>query len=145
MGTESEIKTLTALAAKEIAHIKTIPPPVVRVSGPLTSDGPARYQYHAGRLLAAEQILRSRGISVWSFCDVEKEIYEQGYAYDNIMRYFHKPILASGLIKEVYFLPQWERSRGATKEREIAIANGIPVTAFLEEWFLDEAQAQGGI
>jgi len=130
-----EIAVLKALAIRELKRIEQMPQPVVRVCGPLTCDGPEGYERNAERLSQAEQILQSRGMTVWTFGESEAEIFEKDYDHGNIFTYFHKPILESGLIKEAYFLPRWDMSNGATLERNIAAEAKVEIKEFPEEWF----------
>jgi hypothetical protein len=130
-----EIAALTALAEREIRRIEEMLQPVVRVCGPLTCDGPEGYERNANRLAEAERILHSKGMTVWTFGEAEEEIFGKGYDHGNIFTYFHKPILESGLIKEAYFLPRWEKSNGATLERTIATESKVEIKEFPEEWF----------
>lgn len=132
-----EIESLRMLAEREINKIERMPQPVVRVCGPLTADGPDGYERNAKRLVSAERILQSQGMTVWTFGDAEEEIFGKGYDHQNIFTYFHKLVLESGLIKEAYFLPRWDRSHGATLERAIALESGVVVNEFPEDWFGD--------
>jgi len=135
-----EISKLKLLAKREIQRVGKIPQPVVRVCGPLTCDGPDRYEYNAARLTKAEDILKSRGINVWTFGEAEEEIFSKGYDAGNILTYFHKPVFESSLIKEAFFLPRWEESNGATLERKIAEETGVVIKEFPEGWFLSNLQ-----
>ncbi len=132
---DSEREFLCALAQREIDKIKQLPRPVVRVCGPLTCDGPEGYARNAERLTHAEEILVSRGATVWSFVDSEKEIVGKGFDHDNIVTYFHKPVLESGRIDAAYFLPRWELSSGARRERALCQEAGITILEFPEAWF----------
>ena len=131
-----EINALKSLAKRELERIEQMPKPVVRVCGPLTCDGPEGYERNAQRLADAEQILQSRGMTVWTFGESEDEIFGKGYTNENIFEYFHKPVLASGLIETAYFLPRWDESNGATLERNIATEAQVAIQEFPEEWFV---------
>ncbi len=130
-----EIGFLERLAERELQRIEHMSQPVVRVCGPLTCDGEEKYAEHAHRLAEAERVLTSRGKTVWTFGEAEKEIYGKNFDHSNIFVHFHEPILRSGLIKEAYFLPRWDKSNGATRERHVACEAGVAVKEFPEEWF----------
>lgn len=130
-----EILALKALAEREFKRIELMQQPVVRVCGPLTCDGPEGYERNANRLADAEKILQAKGMTVWTFGEAENEIFGKEYDHGNIFTYFHKPILESGLIKEAYFLPRWDKSNGATLERNIATEANVSIKEFPEEWF----------
>ena len=130
-----EITFLEELKREEIEKIKAMKQPVVRVCGPLTSDGPEGYAGNARRLEQAVEILKSKGMSVWSVNGGEQKIKERQCSHSSVCNYFHGPILESGLIQKAYFLPHWEESKGALFERETAEKVGIIIQEFPEEWF----------
>ncbi len=130
-----EINSLKRLAERELQKIEKLPQPVIRVCGPLTCDGLEGYERNAQRLAQAEKILQSKGMTVWTFGEAEEEIFGKGYDHGNIFTYFHKPILGSGLIQEAYFLPRWDKSNGATLERNISTKANVTIKEFPEEWF----------
>jgi hypothetical protein len=139
---ESEITFLQDLAAREITRIRTLAQPVVRVCGPLTCDGPDGYARNAERLVRAETVLQGQGMTVWSFVDSEKEILGKGFGHDNIVTYFHKPVLESGLIDAAYFLPRSELSNGARRERTLCMEAGIKIREFPEAWLSEQNHQQ---
>jgi len=132
----SDQELLTELADKEIQLLKLMPSPIVRVCGPLTCDGEEGYERNAKRLELAEEILEKQGLTVWRFGPTEEYIHSRNFLHSDIMEYFHKPVLLSGLLNTAYFLPRWQKSTGASRERELAESiNTIEVKEFLEEWF----------
>lgn len=130
----SEKVVLRSLAEKTMTHLETLPQPIVRVCGPLTTGG-FGYEENTKRLEQAEQILHDKGMTVFRFGDSEMEIQGKGYSHAAIMDEFHQPILASGLIADTYFLSGWEASQGATIERDLARKYDIGIKEFPEEWF----------
>lgn len=107
---------LSLLAEQTMEKLKTLTPPIVRVDGPLTT-GLLAYEENVRRFHRAEEVLIERGFSVFTFDLGEAGIKDRGYSSEDILEFFHKPILQSGLIKQAYFLPHWEESQGATWER----------------------------
>ena len=132
MSQEQEI--LRALAEKTIQQLEDMSRPIVRVCGPLTTGG-LGYEANAERLTKAEEILENKGMSVFKFGETEAEIQGKGYSHAAIMEEFHRPILASGLIDDTYFLPDWSSSAGATIERDLARKYDIGIKEFPEVWF----------
>lgn len=132
---DDHILFLTNLANREINRIAKLPPPVVRVCGPLTCDGLEGYARNANRLSAAEEILKQKGMSVWTFVESEKDIFGRGFDHNDIVTHFHTPVLKSGHIITAYFLPRWQESSGARRERELSTLHGINIEEFPEEWF----------
>ena len=130
-----EQKTLHELASRTIESIKRLSQPVVRVCGPLTTGG-LGYEENARRLRFAEEVLEKKGFTVFKFDDAEVEIKDKNYPHADVMNYFHKPVLESGLIQEAYFLSGWNGSKGATWEHDFVEQSTVmEVQDFPEEWF----------
>jgi len=130
-----EREVLGRLAEETIKFLKTLPQPIVRVCGPLTTGG-FGYEENARRLAKAEEILEKKGYTVFKFGDAEASIKDKGYSHAAVMDLFHKPVLKSGLLQEAFFLKGWNESTGATIERETCEnETPIAVTDFPEEWF----------
>lgn len=72
--------------------------------------------------------------------DDEKVIQSLKIPWEVVMEYYHRPIMATGLIKEAYFLPLWEFSNGAKSEHDYAEEFDLAVHYFPEEWFPEELQ-----
>ncbi len=129
---QSELK---ALAEKTLEELAAVPQPIVRICGPLTTGG-FGYAENALRLKKAEEILKSKGYTVFRFGDAEESIKDKHYPHGDVMEYFHKPILESGLIQEAFFLAGWEESKGATWERDFIEKTNIAIREFPEAWFM---------
>ena len=133
--TEEEKTTLGTLARETIERLRSMPQPIVRVCGPLTTGG-FGYEENAKRIAAAEKILQAKGYTVFLFGDAEESIKDSGYSHAAVMDLFHRPVLESGLISEAFFLKGWHESKGATIERQTCEEIGtIAITDFPEEWF----------
>lgn len=139
---DSEREFLSALARLEIERLTKLSGPIVRVCGPLTADGPEGYQRNANRLTGAESILEEKGFTVWRFADSEHYIQGKNLDHDDIITYFHKPLLESGLFEAAYFLPRWEESNGASREHELCQEHKITIKEFPEEWFVSNEQSK---
>ncbi|MEX0917933.1 MAG: DUF4406 domain-containing protein [Candidatus Paceibacterota bacterium] len=128
---------MAELAQKAIERLKTLPPPVVRVFGPLTSGGRG-YDENLRRFNEATRILREKGYTVFDYFDTDDEerIKEANLPWETVMEYYHRPILETGLISKGFFLPDWESSNGATWEYALMTAlPNMETEAFPEEWF----------
>lgn len=131
----TDIEQLQQLTAQTLEELKHMPQPVVRVCGPLTT-GPLGYEKNFERLTRSEEILKQKGMTVFEFGPAEKIIKEKGIDVSLIVDYFHVPVLQSGLITTAYFLPDWDKSNGATTEREFIKNNtSMEIKEFPEEWF----------
>lgn len=128
---------LSELAKGAIKRLEQMPQPVVRVSGPITSGG-FGYEENLRRFIKAQQLLRERGFTVFDYFednDDENVIKELKLVGNEVMDYYHHPILRTGLITAVYMMPRWEESGGARAEHEHFVSNNLKVELIPEEWF----------
>lgn len=139
MTYKNQNELLTQLAEREMEKLEALPQPIVRVCGPLTTGG-FGYEENVRRLEQAEDILANKGMTVFLFADAEADIQGQNFDHAAIMDYFHKPILASGLIATTYFLSGWQDSQGATIERALARQYDIGIEEFPESWFSEKSR-----
>lgn len=133
-------ETLIKLAEGAIERLKKLPQPVVRLSGPLTSSAYG-YDDNLRRFLKGQEILREKGYTVFDYFeghDDEEIIKSLDLPWVEVMEYYHRPIMATGLIKGSFFMPLWEGSNGAKAEYEYAKEYGLEIHEFSEEWFPEE-------
>lgn len=62
-----------------------------------------------------------------------KELYVGRTYITEILTDFYLPLFKSGKIEGVYFLPDWQSSRGSVWEHEHALKFGIPITYLSDE------------
>jgi hypothetical protein len=137
MTTQEKHQILKTLAGGAIERLKELPQPVVRVCGPLTSGG-LGYDENLKLFMKSEIILKEKGYTVFDYFegnDDEGHIAAMGLPWEEVMEYYHKPILESGLIETAFFLPRWRESNGAKWEHEFieAIPN-TKIRSFPEDW-----------
>ena len=135
-------QTLSKLAGGAIERLKQLPQPVVRLSGPLTTSAYG-YEDNLRRFLKGQDILREKGYTVFDYFEGHNDedvIKDLNLPWSEVMKYYHRPIMATGLIRGAFFLPRWERSNGATSEHEYAKEIDLEIYDFPEEWFLDDLQ-----
>lgn len=131
-------KALAKLAGGAIERLKKLSQPVVRVSGPITSGG-FGYEENLKRFIRAQRILRDKGFTVFDYFednDDESIIKSMNLPWEEVLRYYHEPILETGLIQTVYMMPCWEESNGAKWEYEHFVSNNLKVEHMPEEWFI---------
>lgn len=119
-----------------VERLKLLPQPVVRVSGPITSGG-FGYEENLRRFIKAQQVLRDKGFTVFDYFednDDEAVIKTLDISWEKVMELYHDPILATGLISEVYMMPRWQESNGARWEHEHFVQNNLKVGDVPEEW-----------
>ncbi|MBP9842900.1 MAG: DUF4406 domain-containing protein, partial [Candidatus Pacebacteria bacterium] len=122
MTIEEKHQKLTDLAQTAIERLRELPAPVVRVSGPLTSGGYGYDENHR-RFIVAQEKLREQGFTVFDYFEGnhdERHIIELALPWEEVMEYYHKPIMATGLITTVFMMPKWRESNGATWEHLFA-------------------------
>ncbi len=137
MTIEQKQQKLTDLANQAIIRLRELPAPVVRVSGPLTSGGYG-YEENQRRFIIAQQKLRADGYTVFDYFEGnhdERHIVSLELPWEAVMEYYHKPIMATGLISTVFMMPRWQESNGARWECEYAEALGLQIQAIPEDWF----------
>lgn len=131
------ITFLETLATQALERLRALPQPVVRVCGPLTSGGYG-YEENLRRFRIAEHKLKAEGNIVFDFFDGhddEERIKEAGIDWPTVMEYYHKPLLASGYIREAYFMPRWRESNGANWEYAyLSEHTDATIHELTEEW-----------
>ncbi len=120
----ANVETFRLLLGKALLELQELPPPVVRLAGPLRSGGDG-YEENLRRFKIGQALLVSRGMTVFSYQGKYAEAIQAGYELH--FEHFHIPILESGLIAGMHFLPKWNESRGASYERELCEKLSIPV------------------
>lgn len=110
------------LVGEAIEDMKKLPPPLVRIAGPLRTGGDG-YEANLQRFQLGEALLQSRGLTVFKYGGKYADAIKA--AYDLHFEHFHIPILKTGLIQSIFFLPKWEESGGATYERKLCAELGV--------------------
>lgn len=118
------IETFKALVGEATEELKVLPRPIARIAGPLRSGGEGLV-INTRNFKIAEALLRSRGVTIFEYGGKYAEAIKA--AYDLHFEHFHIPILRSGLIDSIYFLPKWETSNGASYERKLCAELGVGI------------------
>lgn len=137
MTTEEKHQILKKLAGGAIERLGLLPQPVVRVSGPLTSGG-FGYEENLRRFIIAQSKLREQGFTVFDYFEGnhdERQIVPLALPWKEVMDHYHRPIMATGLLKTVYMMPLWEQSNGAKDEHEFALELGLEIKDIPQNWF----------
>lgn len=112
---------------------------MVRVSGPLTSGG-FGYEENLRRFVLAQEKLRESGYTVFDYFEGnhdEREIVPLNLPWEEVMKHYHNPILATGLLKTVFMMPCWQDSNGAKWEHQFATELGLEIKNISEDWFTE--------
>lgn len=120
----ASIEVFRVLVGEAIEDMKKLPPPLVRIAGPLRTGGDG-YEANLLRFKRGEELLRSRGLTVFGYTGKYADAIKA--AYDIHFEHFHIPILRSGFIQSIFFLPKWDESRGAAYERKLCEDLGVSI------------------
>jgi len=124
-------KRLVKLANQVILEISRNEGPTIQFCGPISTGGLGTVDENLLFLSSAINYAKSKNFYVFDQASYERDLDrimgKQGdYDYP-ILDYFYKPILSSGKIKALIFLPMWETSTGSNWEHDFAKSLGIPV------------------
>lgn len=137
MTPEEKHQVLATLSSAAIVRLKELPPPVVRVSGPLTSGGYG-YDENVRRFIVAQEKLKAEGYTVFDYFEGnfdERQIVPLKLPWQEVMEYYHLPIMQTGLIATMFMMPLWEGSNGAKVEHDFAVKTGMTIKYIPEDWF----------
>jgi len=116
-------KTFGDLVPISIRIIGRMPQPVVLVSGPISSGGKGSLTENLKVFEDAIITFMKKGYSVFNQLPFEPKLQELSKDYKEyctpILDDIFLPILKSGLIKKMFFIPGWESSVGARWEYNI--------------------------
>mgnify|MGYP001559486581 FL=1 len=131
---------LKQAAGDALSDILKMPGPVILFSGPISTGGFGSVADNIECLLSFISESSKKGISVFNQIVYERRldcILKDHKDYDYpLLNYFYKPILESGKINGLVFLPLWHSSIGSTWEHNFAVSIEIPI--FYSEHMLVE-------
>ncbi len=113
--------------------IYRMPHPLVQVCGPIATGGLGSIEANLNAFNETIKELQAEGKSVFDQMPFEdpmqklKTMIENKDYMNTIFTDFYYPIFDSGLISELYFMPNWNTSVGATKEHDKAKESGIKI------------------
>lgn len=123
-------KNLRELFDIAMAILNRMPQPVILVSGPITTGGRGSIPENLRVFAETIRSVRSSGKTVYNQLPFEDKISE--LARKSSVPYFqavldevYLPLLKSGKIAKIYFMPGWETSTGAKWEYSVAETLGI--------------------
>jgi hypothetical protein len=122
---------LKIAAYDALDDISKMPKPVILFSGPISTGGFGSVSDNIECLLSFIHESSKRGISVFNQIAYERRldcILKDNKDYDYpLLNYFYKPILESGKINGIIFLPLWRSSIGSAWEHDLALSIGVPI------------------
>lgn len=126
------VKTLEELSALSLRILKTLPRPILLVCGPISTGGLGSIDANLMKLNETVYKAINSGESVFDqtpFEDAVKRLRKEFNDTDGTktLEAFYRPLLESGFISEMRFLPDWQSSKGATWEHKFAEDHGIKI------------------
>lgn len=128
--------------------------PIAQVCGPLTTGGFHSFEANLDMIGKGIDFLAERGKTVFDQRPFEFPIKRMGKKKEKkrarsgypmaLLEEFYLPILESGLIKELHFLPNWESSIGACWERTQGERLSISCLDFPQDWHLQKTDVYFG-
>lgn len=113
--------------------LKCMPSPIGQVCGPISTGGAGSIEENLKRFEVAIARLQNTGLNIFDQMPFEKPMHRiisqkiDGKYDKSILDDFYLPIFESGMVKKLYFLPDWESSTGAKWEHEQAKRLGIEI------------------
>lgn len=114
--------------------IEKMPEPLGQVCGPITNGGFGTIEKNLEFFNQNIKDLQSKGLNIFDQMPFEETIQkfklesqDKEKIYNNIMNDFYLPIFKSGKVKTMYFLPNWQTSKGAIWEHETAKSLNIEI------------------
>ncbi len=143
--TESKYKKeLTELVEEALLEISRLKSPVIQFCGPISTGGLGSVTENLDCLHSMIQAAKRRGISVFNQVSYEKrldDILRDHHEYDYpLLDFFYNPILKSGKISGLVFLPLWETSIGSQWEHNAGESLQIPIF-YLKNMLISEVES----
>jgi len=122
-------KELTKLSNEALAEIKKMRHPLIQFCGPISTGGFGNAEDNIFVLKEIIKGCKKAGISVFDQMKYEKmfdKILKNHKGYDfPLLENFYEPVISSGLVDALFFIPMWETSYGSKWEFDLATRSGI--------------------
>lgn len=126
-------QSFSELSKVAMGILKRMPQPVGQVCGPISTGGTGKIEENLKIFDGTISRLIAEGQTIFDQMPFEEHFFriineEWGTRHNNqLLDDFYLPILASGLVKTLYFIPGWESSHGAAWEHDQAQRLGIEI------------------
>lgn len=144
-NTGEKYKTaLSRLAEEALSEISDLKPPVIQFCGPISTGGFGDVAENLDYLYSVVRASMDQGMSVFNQVSYERrldKILRDHHEYDYpLLDFFYNPILTSGKISGLIFLPLWETSVGSQWEHELGLSLRLPIH-YLDSMLVSEIEA----
>lgn len=113
--------------------LERMPQPIVQICGPIGTGGLGTVEANLEAFDKTIRSLQEKGLNVfdqmpfeWPMQVLKMKLDQSAYPHE-ILSDFYEPIFNSGLVKEFYFMSDWQSSKGATWEHKKAQDLGIKI------------------
>lgn len=127
-----QAQTFSALFTIALDVLKKMPQPVGQVCGPISTGGTGSVEENLVILSKTIKALQSQGKIIFdqvpfqvAMHRIKRSIAAQSNA--QLLNGFYLPLFESGLMKTLYFLPNWQTSQGSIWEHEQAKRLGLEI------------------
>lgn len=135
---------LSSLVEKALLEISRLKSPVIQFCGPISTGGFGDTIENLEHLRSVIQASKEKGMSVFNQVSYEKrldEILKDHKEYDYpLLDFFYSPILNSGKISGLVFLPLWKTSIGSRWEHDMGESLHLPIF-YVENMLIDEIES----
>lgn len=135
---------LSNLVGEALLEISKMRRPVIQFCGPISTGGFGDTTENLEYLYSMIQASQEKGMSVFNQVSYEKrldKILRDHNEYDYpLLDFFYNPILTSGKISGLIFLPLWETSIGSQWEHDLGQSLHIPIF-YLKNMLISEIEA----
>jgi hypothetical protein len=133
-------KELRELSLKALSEIRGMRHPLIQFCGPISTGG---FGNAEDNIFVFKEIIngaKKAGISVFDQMKYERlfdKILKNHKGYDfPLLENFYNPIISSGLVDALFFIPLWETSQGSKWEFDLATREGVK-TVILNDLMLN--------
>jgi len=134
---------LSKLVDEALLEISKLKPPTIQFCGPISTGGFGNVTDNLEYLYSVIQASTERGLSVFNQVSYEERldhILKDHHEYDYpLLDFFYNPILTSGKISGLVFLPLWNTSVGSKWEHDIGQSLHLPIH-YLESMLISEVE-----
>lgn len=135
---------LSDLVGEALLEISKLKSPIIQFCGPISTGGFGNVTENLEYLQSAIQESTRRGMSVFNQVSYERrldKILQDHHEYDYpLLDFFYNPILTSGKISGLVFLPLWETSTGSRWEHDVGQSLHLPIH-YLESMLISEVES----
>lgn len=137
LGQTQSLAGMAAVAVQMLSEEAASEKPIYMVCGPLTTGGLGCPVLNRDRFRFAIAQAQKYNLLVFDQMPFEDQIRLLGPSHEEILEKLYWPIFASGHLRYALFLPLWDTSEGAKRERAFAKQMQILDRDYPRKWLVD--------